>query len=97
MRQRIVPEEPAGGIGQRVAAVERIAAREAAERFFQVVGHIGFDGPLMAVGTEHAAAIEVVEQRELVDQLVMVRRHFLAEDAQVGSPLPRFTSPNTWS
>ena len=38
----------------------------------------------MAVGAEHAAAIEVVEQHELVDQLVMVGRHLLAEDAQIG-------------
>ena len=79
--QGVVPEEAAGGEGERVAALVGIAAREAAERLLQVVGDVGLVDPLMAVGAEHAAAIEVVEQRELAGQRVLVGRHLLAEHA----------------
>ena len=43
-----------------------------------------------------AAAIEVVEKHELLGR-VLVRRHVAAEGVRLGSPLPYFRSPNTWS
>ena len=84
MGQRVVPDETAAGIGHRVAAPVRIAPRPAAERFFDVVGDVRLVRPLVAVGAEHAAAIEVVEQHEIIDELVMVRRDIAAIDAQLG-------------
>ena len=84
VRQNVVPEEAAGGVGQRVAAGVGIAAREAAEGALQVVGHIGFGGPHMAVGAQYPAAIEVVQKHELVDEFVAIGRHLAAEDAQIG-------------
>ena len=90
MGQDVVPEEAGWGVGHGVAARVGVAAREAAEGFFEVVGDIGFVGPLVAVGAEDAAAVEVVEQHELFGQLVVVGRDLAAEDAQVGSPSPCF-------
>src|SRR5207248_7267158 len=54
--QGVVPQEAAGGEGQRVVAVHRVAAREAAEGLLQVVGDVGGVGPLVAGGAEGAAA-----------------------------------------
>ena len=80
----VVPEETGGGVGHSVAAGVGIAARPAAERLFEIVGGVGFVGPLMAVGTAHAAAVEVVEQHELFGHLVLVWRDFAAEQDEAG-------------
>ena len=82
----VVPDEAGGRIGQRVHVVVfhavRVAAREAGEGAFHVVGGEGGVGPLMAVGAEDAGAVGVVEQHELAGQLVLVGRDALAEDAE---------------
>ncbi len=36
----------------------------------------------MAVGAQNAGAVDVVEQHKVTDELVLVRRHALAEDAE---------------
>ena len=84
MRQHIVPQKSAGGIGKRVAPVEGITAGEAAKSFFDVARDVRFVGPLMAVGREDAAAVEVIEQHEVLGQLVLVGRHLFTVDAQSG-------------
>jgi hypothetical protein len=92
----VVPDEAGGGVGEGVAAPVGIAAGEAAESFFDVAGDVGFVGPLVAVGAEDAAAVEVVEEDEFVDELVMVGGDFAAEDAEIGIALGlRSISPKT--
>ena len=39
---------------------------------------------LMAVGAQNAAAIGVVQQRKIADELVFIRRDAFAKDAQIG-------------
>ena len=73
VRQGVVPEEAARGVGQRVVAVVGVAADEAAEVAFEVVGGVGLGRPGVAVGRKHARTIEVVEQDKLLRQGMLVR------------------------
>jgi len=61
-----------------------ITARPAGEGFFEIVGPKRRGAPLVAVGAQDAAAIRVVEQHELADELVMIRCDPFTEDAEGG-------------
>src|SRR5439155_7310999 len=82
MSQSVVPKEAGNRKGKGIVAVVGVAASEAAEPLFQVIGDVGGSGPGMAIGAEHAAAVEIVEQREFPCQGVMVGRHFFSEQHQ---------------
>ena len=57
----------------------------------------------MAVHAHFAVAVEVVEQDVIAGELVLVGRDLLAEQGELGSPLPTglplasVKSPKTWS
>ena len=86
MVEGVVPDETGGRVGQGVdfvlAHAVGVAPGPAGERLLDVVGPEGRRRPLVAVGAEDRAAIGVVEEDELADELVLVGRHLLAEDAQ---------------
>ena len=77
VREGVVPDEPARGVGQGIHAAIRhamhIAAGEAGEGALEVfVGH-GAIGPLVAIGAADAGAVSVIEQHEFARQFVLVR------------------------
>ena len=86
VRDRVVPDKPGRRVGNCVGFVGahaiRITARPACERFFQIIGAERGGGPLMAVGTEDAGAISIIEEGKLADHLVLIGSDPLAEDAK---------------
>src|SRR4051812_15687725 len=86
VREDIVPDKTAGGIGQRIHAIDpasgRITAWPAGEGTLHIVRGDAGVRPIMAVGAEDAGAIRVVQQSKLADELVLVRRRALAENTQ---------------
>ena len=82
--QHVIPDESARCVRERVVAFVGIAARESSEAFLQIVGHEAFVGPLVSVGAQHAVAVEIVEQDELLCEGVVVRRHVASKLAKAG-------------
>src|SRR5262249_34319378 len=80
VRQGIVPEKSGGRIGKRVVAVIGITAHPAAKGSFQVIGYIGLVDPGMAVGAEYAAAVEIVEERKLTGESMLIRGNRFTEN-----------------
>src|SRR5262249_50589023 len=71
-----VPDEAAALVGKGVPTRVRVATRPGARRVLRlVVVVVTLNQPLVAVRGQHAAVVEVVEQRERVGQAVLVRRH----------------------
>ena len=52
-----------------------------------MIGDVPLGRPGVAVGGEDAVAVEVVQQRELLSECVMVRRHRPAEDTEPRVPV----------
>src|SRR5664280_1220040 len=89
MRQGVVPDETGRRIRERVAsafasAAAGIAARPAGKFALDIIRGEAAVGPLVAVRAQDAGAVGVVEQRKFTDELVLVRRHAFAKDAQAG-------------
>src|SRR5262249_18272672 len=75
---RVVPEETAGGVGHRVAAVVGVAAALVAGPE-AVLGLVGLREPLVPIRAVAAGGVEIVQQDELFGHAVLVRRHLFAE------------------
>src|ERR1039458_4094237 len=95
MRERVVPDESSGRIGERVAAgfpetAARITARPTRERTLDVFGGEAAVGPLVSVRAQDAGTIGVVEQGEFADEFMFIGRHALAEIAERGVAGARF-------
>src|SRR5262249_28266821 len=80
----VVPQKAARRKRERVAPFVGIAAREAAKGLLQVVGDVSLVDPLMPIGAEDATAIEVIEQRKLPHEGMVVGRYAFAEHHQAG-------------
>ena len=78
-----IPKEAAAGIGYRVVvqvlALVAASGVHAGPELLHIVGSVGTRNPMMAVGTHLRIVIKVVEQDELSNQSVMVRRYLLRE------------------
>ena len=88
VRERVVPDKARRRIRQRILAAfakssRRIAAGPAGKFALDIIRSKGAVGPLMAVRAQNAATISIVQQAEITDELVLVRRHAPAKNAQV--------------
>ncbi len=88
MKEHVVPDKAAGGERQRVITAERITANEPAERFLKIINGHAFGHPRVPVGGDHAVAVEVVEQHELLGQRMQVGRRLAPEDAELRIAVP---------
>ena len=77
--QHLVPDESRAGVGHRIIAVVRVASIETPEALLDVIGDVGFSAPLVPVGAQDAAAVEIVQQNELLHQSVMIGRNLASE------------------
>ena len=87
--ERIVPDETRRGISQRILGVESaaaggITARPVGEFAFHVIRSYAAVTPVVAVGALDAATIGVVQEGELADQSVLIRRDAFPENAKAG-------------
>ncbi len=78
----VVPNKTRRGIDERIAAA--VTARPAGEAALHVIRDHGGISPFMAIGAQDAAAVSVIQQHKIADELVFIRRHALAELNEVG-------------
>ena len=81
---RRLPEKSRWRNGERIAHVPGIAARRRGKRALHVVADERLHQPLVAVETDGAAGVEIIQQHIALRQSVLVGRDLAPVDAQLG-------------